>query len=183
MAAKGISFGRGSDEWSRIKDNKRIFTLNGIICNHLDLCVLHDCTCKDIYGEMFETQCFLHETWHQLQEEEYKDQMLNFPKGTSILPSQDTFKQFNVGKYKSPKKVPTIRPSDDVSQNIEEINSMIRHMNTVANLQSQYLGDGGRSNTKEIEESNHQRQQFGIKVEKTGPESEKTANKIYQLDK
>lgn len=66
MAARGISFGRGSEEWDRIKENGRIFALNGIITNHLDRCINPDCTCKDIYGEMFENQSFLHDTWHML---------------------------------------------------------------------------------------------------------------------
>lgn len=74
MTVRGISFGRGNDEESdRVKDHGRTFILNGIISNHLDRCLLHDCACRDIYGEMFENQSFLHETWHMLQEEEYKE--------------------------------------------------------------------------------------------------------------
>ncbi len=67
MTVQGISFGRGNDEeGSGGKNHERTFILNGIISNHLDRCQLYDCACQEIYGEMFEKQSFLHDTWHML---------------------------------------------------------------------------------------------------------------------
>ena len=74
MAVRGISFGGGSMESYRAKIEVRNITLNGIIANHLDLCSQRDCTCSQIFGEMFENKAFLSDTWHLLQEEEFKEE-------------------------------------------------------------------------------------------------------------
>ena len=75
------------------------------------------------------------------------------PKAVTSLLSSETLQTYS--KNKKNQKQPTSRPSDDVSQNLDEINSMLRHINTVKMLQSQ--DNVGMPNTKEIEESKYQK--------------------------
>jgi hypothetical protein len=51
-----MSFGRDDgDDGSMRKNHGRTYALNSIIINHLDRCLQLDCTCREIYGEMFES--------------------------------------------------------------------------------------------------------------------------------
>jgi hypothetical protein len=54
------------------------------------------------------------------------------PKAVTSLLSSETLQTYS--KNKKNHKQPTSRPSEDVSQNLEEINSMLRHINTVKML-------------------------------------------------
>jgi hypothetical protein len=75
------------------------------------------------------------------------------PKAVTSLLSSETLQTYS--KNKKNHKQPTSRPSDDVSQNLDEINSMLRHINTVKMLQSQ--DNVGMPSTKDIEETKYQK--------------------------